>query len=123
MNASIRVRTSSSSVMDIIFAIASLQPHALAPSLPEPTHCSLSYSRALARLYAAAAHRHDCLGARIDLGRALNEPADAAVLHRDEARRTDQVVVTKPDLQEILIVISKPENRPQQLARFRSARN
>src|SRR5262245_49471610 len=98
-------------------------PHALAPSLPKAANGGLRDTRSLARFDPTPPHWHDGLGVRIGLSCALDESADAAVFHGDEARRSDKVVSLEAYLQKVLIVVLEAEYGPKQFALFRSARD
>src|SRR5688572_8432493 len=82
---------------------------------PETADTAFGSARALNRVDAAAAEDHDRGLVFISLDRALDERADHAVLHRDEARRAHHVRLLEAQRAAALVVVLVAEGNPAEL--------
>src|SRR5689334_15844417 len=96
--------------------------HVLAIRLPEAAYRRLA-DAALLRPGAAAAHLDDRLLVAGAADPALHEAGRGAVLHRDEAGRTDQVGLAQPQLGQRLVVGLVAEAGPGQLGALEPLRH
>src|SRR5438477_5841735 len=100
---------------------ATSDSHVPAIRLPEPAHRRFGRTRLL-RLRLFPAHVDDRDLVRRRRGTALHEAADAAVLHRDVARGTDEVRLLEPAPLHRRVVVREAEVRPVELHRVGALR-
>src|SRR5260221_10289437 len=74
------------------------------------------------RLGVIPAHHHTPGALVVVTYAALEEPADAAILHRDIAGRADQIALPQPAFGHCLVVVLKAQVDPFELGLFEPAR-
>src|SRR5690349_442956 len=89
--------------------------------LPEAADRGLAGAKGL-RLGIVSAHHHDTAVVVIVAYPALDQPADAAILHRDVACGADQIALPQPALRHGPVVVVKSDMNPFELGFLEPAR-